>query len=81
MYRVLKYTRNAEAFLEKTAIAYSQNLAFFLEFGWYAIPVFSNNASTLRVFPLRICVPEITPRTDTAPATSLCGLAMCRAKN
>ena len=80
---MLKYTRNVEAVLEKTAIAYRQNLAFFLEFGWYAIAVFSKDASTLRVLPLCICVPEIAPRTDTAPATSLpvCGLAMCRAKN
>ena len=43
------YTRNVEAFLEKTAIAYRQNVAFFLEFGWHAIAVFSKNATTLRV--------------------------------
>ena len=42
-------TRNVEAFLEKTAIAYRQNLALFLENGWYAIAVVSKNASTLRV--------------------------------
>jgi len=42
-------TRNVEAFLEKTAIAYRQNLALFLENGWYAIAVFSKNALTLRV--------------------------------
>ena len=42
-------TRNVEAFLEKTAIAYRQNVAFFLEFGWHAIAVFSKNATTLRV--------------------------------
>ena len=42
-------TRNVEAFLEKTAIAYRQNMAFFLEFGWHAIAVFSKNATTLRV--------------------------------
>jgi len=42
-------TRNVEAFLEKTAIAYRQNLALFLENGWYAIAVFSKNASTLPV--------------------------------
>ena len=45
-------TRNVEAFLEKTAIAYRQNVAFFLEFGWYAIAVFSKNATTLRVLVL-----------------------------
>ena len=42
-------TRNVEAFLEKTAIAYCQNLAFFLKFKWYAIAVFCKNASILRV--------------------------------
>jgi len=43
-------TRSVVAvFLEKTAIAYRQNLAFFLQFGWYAIAVFSKNATTLRV--------------------------------
>jgi len=28
-----------EAFLEKTAIAYHQNVVLFLKFGWYAIAV------------------------------------------
>jgi len=46
---ILAITRSVVAFLEKTAIAYRQNLAFFLQFWWYAIAVFSKNAMTLRV--------------------------------
>jgi len=42
-------TRSVEAFLEKTAIAYHPNLRKSATFWWYAIAVFSKNASTLRV--------------------------------
>jgi len=45
----LRSTRNVEASLKKTDIAYHQNLAFLLGFGRYAISVFFKNASTLRV--------------------------------
>jgi len=46
------YTRDVEAFLKKTAIAYHQNSAFLLGFGRYAIAVFFKNASTSRAISI-----------------------------
>jgi len=46
---VLYCTRNVEAFLEKTAIAYHPNSRKSAKFGWYVMTVFSKNATTLRV--------------------------------
>jgi len=42
-------TRNVEAFLKKTDIAYRPNPSKKAKFWWYAISVFFKNASTLRV--------------------------------
>jgi len=46
----LMCTRNVEAFLEKTDIAYHPNWRKSGKFWRYAIAVFSKNASTLRVY-------------------------------
>jgi len=46
---VLVTTRDVEAFLKKTAIAYHQIWPFWLDFRGYAIAVFFKNASTSRV--------------------------------
>jgi len=42
-------TRNVEAFLKKTDIAYRSNQSEKDKFWWHAIAVFFKNASTLRV--------------------------------
>jgi len=66
-------TRNVEASLKKTDIAYHQNLAFLLGFGRYAISVFFKNASTLRVMPACSCKYRYSSTGHTQPLMVILG--------
>jgi len=68
--RCLEYccTRDVEAFLKKTAIAYRPNPSKKAEFWWYAVAVFFKNASTSRVRVLSIAMRDITMRAITTRA-------------